>query len=108
MSGYFGPGPNPATLWVVTASGTISPLSTDGIIIVNKTTPAATAVTLMSSPPTGQSVTIKDGAGNAATYNITVSPAAGLIDGLGTMVLNNNYASCTLVYNGTGWNIITS
>jgi hypothetical protein len=93
---------------IVTASGTIIQLVSDNVIVVNKTTPANTAITLMTSPPTGQTVTIKDGAGNANTYNITITPAAGNIDGAATLVLNTAYAGATLMYNGTIWNIIAN
>jgi hypothetical protein len=49
---------------------------------------------------------IKDGKGDAATNNITVTPAAGTIDGSSTAVINTNYGSMQLIYNGTQWNII--
>jgi hypothetical protein len=90
---------------VVTASGAVTVTSDDETIVINKTTPAATTVNLPAGI-TGALYTIKDGAGNAATYNITITPASGNIDGAGTFVMNNNYESITVVYNGTQWNII--
>jgi hypothetical protein len=92
---------------VVTAAGAITVAKdTDHIVIVNKTTGAASAVALYATPETGSEVVIKDGKGDAATNNITISPAAGNIDGAATLVMNVNYQSKTLVYNGTQWNAL--
>jgi hypothetical protein len=93
-------------LRIVTASGNVTQSASDQIIIVNKATPAVTTVNLLSSPATGQMLQVKDGAGNASSYNITIVPASGTIDGSSSIVMNNNYASVTLVYNGSGWNIL--
>lgn len=92
---------------VVTAAGAVTVTATDFYVEINKTSGAATTVNLPASPVTGQTFIIKDGKGDAATNNITVTPAAGNIDGTGTKVINSNYGSVTIVYNGTEWNIIT-
>lgn len=76
-------------------------LSTDEIVGIN--TAAARAITLTASPSTGQKVTIKDVTGGAAGFNITITPAAGLVDGAATKVISANYGSVTLFYSGTGW-----
>lgn len=68
-------------------------------------TSSARTINLMSSPPQGKKVTIKDDVGSAATNNITVSPAAGNIDGSASFTINIGYASIDLVYNGTQWNV---
>jgi hypothetical protein len=91
---------------VVTASGTITQAATDHIIIVNKTTGAATTLNLMASPATGFVCTIKDGKGDAATNNITITPNAGTIDGAASVVMSSNYASVDLCFNGTNWNLL--
>lgn len=91
---------------VVTAAGTITMLVSDRYIIVNKTSGAATAVTLMSGPSVGQVVTIKDGKGDASTHNITITAATGNIDGSSNVVLNVNYSSIDLLFTGTVWNIV--
>jgi hypothetical protein len=90
---------------VVTTGTTYQCLSTDYYVAINLGTPAAMAVTLPSSPTAGQTLVIKDGAGDAATYNITVSPSSGTLDGASNVVLNNNYASVSVFYNGTNWSI---
>lgn len=90
---------------VVTAAGAITITSADYLVIANKTSGAATTVNL----PAGVTNTvfiIKDGKGDAATNNITLTPAAGNIDGASTLVISTNYGSATIVYNGTQWNVI--
>lgn len=92
---------------VVTAAGAITvSATTDNVIIVNKTTGAATTVNLPASPTTGLTYVIKDGKGDANTNNITITPNAGNIDGAATFVMTTNFASKTIVYNGTQWNIV--
>lgn len=71
--------------------------------IVGATSSAARAITLNASPTLGQVVTIKDVTGTAAANFITITPAAGNIDGAGTKVINTNYGSVTLFYSGTTW-----
>lgn len=90
---------------VVVASGAITVTTADYIVIVNKTVGAASAVAFPAGV-TGQEFIIKDGKGDAAANNITVTPAAGTIDGAATSVISTNYGSATYVYNGTSWNVI--
>lgn len=90
---------------VVTASGAVTVATTDFVVIVNKATGAPTTVNLPSSPTTGTVFVVKDGKGDAATNNITVTPAAGNIDGASTLTMNVGYESVNLVYNGTQWNV---
>lgn len=94
------------SLRVITSAGAVTANLYDSTIIVNKATGAATAVALAASPATGKRFTIKDGKGDAATNNITITPAAGTIDGAANLVINTNYGRATLVYNGTQWNVI--
>lgn len=81
---------------------------TDHVVISQLGTPGAVAVNLPATPATGLEFVIKDGTGDAAANNITITPAAGNIDGAGTLVLAANYAVAKLVYNGTQWNRIGS
>lgn len=56
---------------------------------------------------TGRTFTIKDGLGLATILApITITPAAGTIDGSATAIINVPYGSVTLVYSGTEWKII--
>lgn len=91
---------------VVVAAGAVTIAITDFIVIVNKTVGAATAANLPASPTTGARFKIKDGKGDAAANNITVTPAAGTIDGAATYVMATNYQAAELVYNGTEWNVL--
>lgn len=86
---------------VTLPAGDYTVLTTDEI--VGATSSAARAITLNSSPSTGQVVTIKDVTGTAAANNITITPAAGNIDGAGTKVIASNYGSVTLFYSGMAW-----
>lgn len=91
---------------VVTAAGAVTVSATaDYFVCINKTSGAATTVNLPATPPTGVTYLIKDCKGDAATNNITITPAAGNIDGSSTYVLSNNYASVALVYNGSAWSL---
>jgi len=51
----------------------------------------------------GQMIIIKDEGGNALSANIIVSGNGNTIDGASTYVLNENYASVTVYWNGTSW-----
>lgn len=80
--------------------------ATDNVIDVAVPGPVAVAVTLPAGV-LGQEFTIKDGLGLAAVATpITITPAAGTIDGAATATINAPYGSLTLVYNGTQWLII--
>lgn len=91
---------------VVTAAGAVTAAVSDHIIEVNKSSGAATTVNLFASPATGTTLIIKDGKGDAATNNITITPAAGNIDGAATYVIATNYGSVTIYYSGTEWRVI--
>lgn len=95
-----------SAITVITAAGAVAVTRTVNIVVIKKTVGEATAVTLPASPVRGRPYTIKDGKGDAATNAITVSPAAGTIDGAASFVINFNWASFDFVYNGTEWNII--
>lgn len=91
---------------VVTAAGAVTVTAADYTVEVNKTTGAATAVNLPATPVTGQHFYIKDGKGDAATNNITVTPAAGNIDGSATYVINQAYGAVEIQYDGTKWVVL--
>jgi hypothetical protein len=78
----------------VIAAGTAVILPTDNKVVINKTVGAATAVTLPSNP-LNRNYTIKDGKGDAATNNITITNPAGNIDGSATFVISTNYGAWT-------------
>jgi len=66
----------------------------------------ATAVSVvLPVSPTGTVFVIKDTDGDAATNPITVT-ASTTIDGAASALINTNYGSITLIFNGTEWNIV--
>ena len=77
----------------------------DCVILVD-TSISAKTINLNASPQTGQTYYIKDSVGSAGTYNITVTPATGNIDGAGSYTINVNYASIKIVYSGSSWFVI--
>lgn len=79
-------------------------LASDYVILVD--TSAARTINLIASPLTGQTYRIKDNVGSAAANNITITPAAGNIDGAANSTINIAYGSVDVVYNGTQWNIV--
>lgn len=93
------------TIRVVTAAGAVTVTTADNIVVVNKTVGAATTVNLPAGT-TGLSFVIKDGKGDSATNNLTITPAAGNIDGSATFILGANYGAVTVTYNGTQWNVL--
>lgn len=57
----------------------------------------------------GQTITVKDGTGTAGSHNITISsPLDFLIDGNPTVVLDTDWQSIDLYWNGTQWRIKAS
>lgn len=54
---------------------------------------------------TGKVYVVKDCNGDAAANNITITATGTTIDGSASAVLNTNYGSMSLVFNGTEWNI---
>jgi len=92
---------------VVTAAGNYT-LINESVFVVNKASGAETGITLSASPAVGHEVLIVDGKGDAATNAITITPAAGNINGAGTYVISENYGSVALSYNGTQWNVVAA
>lgn len=76
----------------------------DAVILVD--TSSARTITPLASPTTGQMHRIKDNVGSAATNNITITPSGKNIDGAASKVINVNYGSMDIVYNGTQWNVL--
>lgn len=81
----------------------------DHLILVDVTTGGAPITAqLVNDPIPGQEYVFKDSTGAAATHNITVSGTVSgkNIDGATTSVINVNYGSLTLIYNGVQWNVV--
>lgn len=89
----------------ITTASSVTVAATDGLVVINKATGAATTVTLEAGPVPGTVHRIKDGKGDAATNPITILPASGTIDGAASTVINQNRGAITLEYNGAEWSI---
>jgi hypothetical protein len=79
-------------------------LTTDYLIIVD--TSLARTINLNVAPTAGQTYRIKDNTGTAGTNNITVTPAAGTIDGAGTASIASNYGAIDVIFTGSQWVIL--
>lgn len=98
-------GPDILNVAVVTTTP-VTVLGTDEVVSVEVPGPVAVAVNLPAGV-TGQVFYIKDGLGLAAPATpITITPAAGTIDGAAAAIINAPYASLTLVYSGTEWKLL--
>ncbi len=84
----------------------IAVVNTDDVISVEVPGPVAVAVNLPAGV-TGRVFNIKDGLGLAAPATpITITPAAGTIDGAATATIDAPYGSLTLVYSGVEWKVL--
>jgi hypothetical protein len=93
---------------VIIAAGNYTVAATDRYVVINKTSGAATQVTLPAAPTTGRIITVKDGKGDAATNAITVKATQNIDNVLGAtgIVLNLAFSSVDLIYNGTNWSVV--
>lgn len=101
--------PVSGTLATVEAAicGNVTVNVSSNVTLTNKavhfvSTASARSLTLPAAATT-LFVVVKDTTGNAATNNITITPASGLIDGAATFVMNANYESETFVSDGTNY-----
>jgi len=80
--------------------------ATDEVVSIEVPGPVAVAVNLPAGV-TGQVFYLKDGLGLAAVATpITITPAAGTIDGAATATINAPFGALTLVYSGTEWKLL--
>ena len=83
-------------------NGNYTATANDKILGVNAAAALKITLPAASDFSAGQYFTIKDEAGNANTYNITVSASSGdRIDGEGEVILQSPYAAINLYSNGT-------
>jgi hypothetical protein len=75
---------------------------------ITVTAGAAVALTLPapSAALTGWMPGVKDKSGNANTYNITVTPASGTIDGAASYTISANYGRVRFLCDGTNYFVI--
>ena len=99
-------GPEILNVRVAVATPVTVVAATDEVVSVEVPGPVAVAVNLPAGV-TGQVFYLKDGLGLAAPATpITITPAAGTIDGAATATINVPFGSLTLVYSGTEWKLL--
>lgn len=87
----------------VSGSGPLPPGSF-GDVNIRNTSGGPITITLPLMPALGQTLRFKDCAGNAGTYNITITaPPGTAIDGYPTYVLTSNYMSLEVYWTGDMW-----
>jgi hypothetical protein len=96
----------PAQAVQIAVATPVTVTNADDVISVEVPGPVAVVVNLPAGV-TGQLFYIKDGLGLAAPATpITITPAAGTIDGAATATIDAPYGALTLVYSGTQWLIL--
>lgn len=83
---------------VITAPGNYIVQPADYVIFVDKTVPEVTTITLPASPTDSRSLIIKDAAGNAGDFNITINGNGQNIDGQSTYILTADWESVEIIY----------
>jgi hypothetical protein len=83
--------------------------ATDYAVVTDLTAPGAVAVNLPAGVD-GQIFVVVDGKGDAATNNVTITPAAGTIGGAATIVLTHNRQTVMLQYHAgtTDWKVLAN
>lgn len=78
--------------------------TSDYLVALTSNTSAHTFTLPLASTMTDQEVVVKDQAGNAATFNLTiVRSGSNTIDGATSQVINTNYGKFTFYSDGTNW-----
>jgi Pectate lyase superfamily protein/Major tropism determinant N-terminal domain len=92
----------------VAATSPVICTTNSDVIVVDLAVAGPSSVTLLSGATLykGQTVTVKDGKGDANAHNITISCATANIDGQASYVINTNYGHVTLTYDGSQWRAI--
>jgi len=98
--------PNPLPTTVSTATHTLG--AGEEILHVTRTATGTCAIDLATAETyAGRKVVIKDAAGGALTYNITITTeGAQTIDGAASFLLQSNYEAITLYCDGSNWFVI--
>lgn len=74
----------------------------DSDYIVEIQTGTTTAITLLATPETGRSYKLK----KVGALNVTITPAAGNIEGAASYILGGTNTAIEIFYNGTQWLIL--
>lgn len=91
---------------IIASGATDSASATDQFIGWNSATASAKTQNIPASSGSGQRIEIKDIAGTAGTYAITITPASGTIDGASTYVLSSGQQSATILDTSVEWVLV--
>lgn len=85
----------------------VQPLDTFISCDTTSITPGLISIELPNSTTLNREVTIKDRTGAASTNNILLTTVGGIvnIDGETTYILNGNFDSATVIWNGLSWEV---
>lgn len=87
---------------LVSAAGPVTVAGGDGIVEIAKATPALTAVSADPAALTPwKTYTVKDAAGNASAFPITLTPTSGTVDGAPSAVIDQDGGWLAFYSNGT-------
>tara|TARA_R110000772_G_scaffold268686_2_gene397493 strand:- start:43276 stop:44598 length:1323 start_codon:yes stop_codon:yes gene_type:complete len=91
----------------ISSAGNYTILITDYVILKDGITGGGDTVTLPNDATNGQMFLIKDSSGTANTNNITINTAdTETIDGSAEVIINGNYDSVKVIFDGTNYSII--
>jgi hypothetical protein len=96
-------GMSSANVVTLTAAGNYTMIGNEDVIVVNKTVAAVTQITLPTTIPSGFTVTIKDGKGDA---NVNGTQMVGTVDGAANPLYTTAWFQRKLLWNGNAWNLI--
>lgn len=91
-----------------TAAGAAALARDESLLGINKGTGAATVVNLPANPIPFKEYVVVDVKADAATNNITLTPASGNINGSATNVINTNRGYRRIFHDTTEWKIVGS
>lgn len=95
-----------AAMRVATSTPVTVSATADCLIVTQLSVAGAVAVNLPAGV-SGQYFAIVDGTGDAQTNNVTITPAAGNINGAATYVISKNRGGVLVAYNGTQWVVVS-
>lgn len=78
----------------------------DDVLISVGTLSAPISINLPATPYSRKTIIVKDSNGSAVAHNITVDSNGNNIDGSSTALIDQNYASITIVFDGSNWGIL--
>lgn len=61
---------------------------------------------LIAAQNSGRKITVQDESGGASVNGITIQSGSSVINGAGSYIINSNYGSVTMVFDGSNWFII--